>query len=72
MTLAEYIKQVPRNERNALRQRIAAVLGVSEVYVRSMCNGNKNIPGIYAIPIEKVTNGAVSRHITAPVLYPLE
>ena len=53
MTLAEYIKQVPRHERNALRQHIVAVLGVSEVYVRSMCHGHKKILGICAIPIEK-------------------
>lgn len=72
MNLSEYIKSFPRHERMAVRQLIANALGISECYVRSMCNGNKRIPGIYAIPIERITGGVVSRYVTAPEFYPLE
>ena len=72
MNLSEYIKNFPRVERTAMRKRIAYALGVSESYVRSMCNGNKLIPGKYAIQIEQITKGAVPRYITAPTLYPME
>jgi len=71
MNLTEYVKSFPRAKRCAVRFRIASALGVSEVYVRSMCNGQKNIPAKYAIAIELATNGLVSRHITAPDFYPL-
>ena len=54
MTLTEYIQSFPRPQRTAIRKRIAVGLGVSEVYVRSMCNGHKNIPGVYALRIEKI------------------
>lgn len=41
MTLTEYIKSFPRRERITIRQKLAEALGISEVYVRSMCNRNK-------------------------------
>ena len=72
MTLSEYIKNFPRKERKKIRERIAHALSVSESYVRNMCNGNKLIPGKYAIQIEQITKGAVSRYITAPTFYPIE
>ena len=72
MILYDYIKQFPCSQRVTERQRIAKALGVSESYVRSMCNGNRKIPGIYAIPIERATNGLVTRHETCPHLYPFE
>jgi DNA-binding transcriptional regulator YdaS (Cro superfamily) len=72
MTLAEYIQQFPRPQRFAIRVSLATALGVSEVYVRSMCNGHKLIPGKHAIPIEKFTCSAVTRHESCPTLYPLE
>jgi DNA-binding transcriptional regulator YdaS (Cro superfamily) len=72
MTLTTYIHQFPFHERSVVRQRLAQALGISEVYVRSMCNGHKPIPGKYALAIERFTQGAVPRHITAPHLYPLE
>lgn len=72
MTLADYIKSFPRKQRMALRQIIASQLGISEVYVRSMCNGHKKIPGKYAISIERLTAGMVSRYSIAPELYPTE
>ena len=72
MTLSEYVKSFPRNQRNAIRQLIAKHLGISEVYVRSMCNDNKRIPPKYALRLETITDGRVTRHITAPDFYPLE
>jgi DNA-binding transcriptional regulator YdaS (Cro superfamily) len=50
----------------AVRKWIASQLGISEVYVRSMCSGNKPIPAKYALRIEKITDGAVPKHVTAP------
>lgn len=70
MTLTEYIQHYPRHQRVAARLRIAKALGVSEVFVRSMCNGNKKIPGIYALPLERATRGLVPRYVTSPTLYP--
>jgi len=55
-----------------VRREIAAALNVTEVFVRSMCNGHKKIPAKYAIQIERITYGAVSRHVTAPDIYPIE
>lgn len=72
MTLKEYIKAFPRSERMAVRQQLASKLNISEVYLRSMCSGNKRIPAKYALSIERLTNGAVSRRVIAPELYPLE
>ena len=72
MTLSEFVKKFPRIQRVAIRQWIASQLGVSEVYVRSMCSGNKPIPAKYALRIEKITDGAVPRHITAPEFYPVD
>ena len=72
MTLSEFVNKSPRHQRMSRRESIANQLGVSEVYVRSMCNGNKTIPAKYALLIESITNGKVSKHITAPNFYPLD
>ena len=72
MTLKEYINSFPRSQRQAMRKRIANQLGISETYVRSMCNGVKRIPEKFAIRIEKATDKAVSRYVTAPDMYPYE
>lgn len=70
MTLQKYINQFPRHQRHKIRVGIAYKLGVSEVYIRSMCNGNKSIPGKYALAIEKITHGLVPKYKTSPSLYP--
>lgn len=72
MTLSEYVKKFPKYQRTIVRRRIAKFLQVSEVYVRSMCNGNRAIPGLHAIAIEYATKGVVPRHISCPQLYPKE
>ena len=51
MTLKEYVNSFPRNQRGNIRRWIATQLQVSEVYVRSMCNGLKPIHAKYAIKI---------------------
>ena len=72
MTLKEYVQQFPRSQRVAIRKWMAAELGISEIYVRSMCSGNKSIPAKYAIQIEKITAGQVKKHIIAPHFYPID
>lgn len=69
MTLKEYVNSFPRAQRAAVRQWIASQLGVSEVYVRSMCSGVKRIPEKFALPIEKLTGNLVPRQVTAPHMY---
>lgn len=44
MNLIEYIQQFPRRERMKTRKRMAAALGISEVFIRNWCNGHKKIP----------------------------
>lgn len=66
--LCGYINSFPEINRLAIRRKIAKELRVSEVYVRSMCNGNKKIPEKYAIPIHKITNGAVPYFVIDPNL----
>lgn len=70
MTLSEYVRSFPRLQRMTIRRAIANELKVSETYVRSMCNGNKPIPAKYALRIERITAGAVSRQNVAPDFYP--
>jgi len=72
MTLTEYINSFPKKQRIHIRQSLAQALGVSEVYIRSMCNGNRSIPGVRALAIERETKGLVSRRESCPHLYPDE
>jgi DNA-binding transcriptional regulator YdaS (Cro superfamily) len=73
MTLTEYIKSFPRPKRHEVRKLLAVHLGeISEVYVRSMCNGHKGVPAKFAIRIEQFTQGLVPRHVTSPDFYPQE
>ena len=72
MTLGEYVKAFPLSQRFSVRVWIASQLGVSESYVRSMCNGMKKTPAKYAIKIEKLTDGVVPRYVTAPDIYPAD
>ena len=72
MTLSEFINTFPRLQRAAARRWVAGQLDITEVYVRSMCNGCKRIPAKYALKIEKLTQNAVPRHVTAPDVYPQE
>lgn len=69
MTLTEYLNSFPKKQRTQVRQNLAQTLGVSEVYVRSMGNGHRAIPGIRAIAIERATQGLVPRYVSCPHLY---
>lgn len=59
MKLAEWINSHPKEQRLDARKRLAKRLGVSEVYVRSMANGNKPIPVMLALEIQHYTRGKV-------------
>ena len=72
MNLIEYIQQFPRQERMKTRKRMAAALGISEVFIRNWCNGHKKIPAKHARKIEIFTKGLVSRHTIAPDFYLIE
>jgi DNA-binding transcriptional regulator YdaS (Cro superfamily) len=72
MTLTEYVNAFPRVQRMEVRRWLAGQLGISEIYVRSMCNGIKPIPAKFALRLEKITGGVIPRHTTAPEMYPFE
>jgi len=44
MKLSEYINSFPRGQRQAVRERIATAIGVSEPAVRHYANGNRRCP----------------------------
>lgn len=66
--LGEYVNSFPKDKQQAIRQKIAKALGISEIYVISMCNGNRKVPKKYAVDIHKVTGGAVPFHVINPKL----
>lgn len=53
MNLKQFIESKPRNERKAIRQKIAKVCGVSEITVRSWANGNRGMPPQYLLLLVK-------------------
>ena len=69
MKLSDYIKTVPQGYKLKTIREIAEKLGISEIYFRHMCMGKVNIPERYAVPIEKATNGLVTRKDIAPHMY---
>lgn len=69
MNLREYIKKLPRAERPKAIKKIALKLGLSEVYVYSMSNGNRRILEKWAVPLELATNGEIKRQDVCPHLY---
>lgn len=69
MKLDEYINSFPRAAKPKKRVELAYKLGISEIYVRSMCNGNKRILEKWAVAIEKATDGNVTRQEICPHLY---
>lgn len=69
MTLNDWIKRHPTEQRAAARARLAAALGVSEVYIRSMANGHRRVPAEMAAVIERHTGGAVTRAELRPDVF---
>ena len=51
---------------------LARAIGVKQQNVWGWLNGSQRVPAEYAIPIEKATNGHVSRHEIRPDIYPIE
>lgn len=51
---------------------LARALGVQQAHVWNWLNRDKVLPAEYAIPIERATGGAVTRHELRPDLYPVE
>jgi DNA-binding transcriptional regulator YdaS (Cro superfamily) len=66
MKLSDWINSHPKEARLALRKNLAKKLGISEVYVRSMANGNKPIPLMMALEIQQYTRGKVSISDSCP------
>lgn len=69
MKLGEWINSHRRHERAAIRRKLARYLDVSEVYVRSMANGNRLIKPEFASKIESFTKGAVTRYEQRPDVF---
>jgi DNA-binding transcriptional regulator YdaS (Cro superfamily) len=66
MRLSAYIQTFPRQQRVAIRQKIAQATGVTEPAVRHWCNGLRKIPSRCIRAIEKATEGAVTCYDMLP------
>lgn len=57
-----------------LARRLAAHTGkkIKQPHVWNWLNRDRTVPAEYVIPIEHVTDGAVSRHDLRPDIYPIE
>jgi DNA-binding transcriptional regulator YdaS (Cro superfamily) len=71
MNLPEYIKAMPRYQAIQFRKKLIATLGITASYARHLCNGRNSLPSKYAITVEKLTNGEIPRHVSAPDHYPV-
>jgi DNA-binding transcriptional regulator YdaS (Cro superfamily) len=70
MRLPEYIKHLSRRDAVGFRKQLVNALNISKPYARHLCNGRNKLPSKYAIAVEKLTSGAVSRFDSAPEHYP--
>jgi DNA-binding transcriptional regulator YdaS (Cro superfamily) len=57
-----------------LARRLTAITGrlIKQQHIWNWLNRGDRVPGEMAIPIEKATNGAVTRSDVRPDLYPIE
>ncbi len=71
MDLQTYIKSFPRNERTAIRNRLADAHGVSEVTIRAWANKTRKHPyTLVAVKLtEQVTDGRVTRQELRPEIF---
>ena len=53
-------------------QKLADQIGVCESRVRQWAYGTKPVPAHQVIPLERATDGAVSRFQVRPDIYPIE
>lgn len=70
MDLITYVKMLSKKEAVAFRKRLVFTLEISASYARHLCNGRNKVPSKHALVIERLTEGMVSRFITAPNYYP--
>jgi DNA-binding transcriptional regulator YdaS (Cro superfamily) len=70
MILADYIKKLSNRAATEFRKQLVVNLKISSSYARHLCNGRKKLPSKFAIKIEHLTNGELSRFDLAPEHYP--
>lgn len=49
---------------------VAAAVGVKQPSVNHILNNGKKVPAEWCIPIERATDGKITRHALRPDLYP--
>lgn len=57
---------------NITQSEFADRIGVTTGFINQMLSGLRPIPAKQVIPIEKATNGEVTRHELRPDIYPIE
>ena len=72
MTLREYLKALPRNERSDALEAVAMACGVTRSAVKHWVTGARNIPAGKAAKVVKLLGGAVSMEDLIPELKTLE
>lgn len=51
---------------------VAAAVGVKQPSVNHILNNGKKVPAEWCIPLERATDGKITRHDLRPDLYPLD
>lgn len=69
--LRTYIDSFPRNEREAVRERLQKAGGVEEAGLRHWANGIRSVPGPKVIAVCKATEGVVLPHELRPDIFPV-
>jgi len=54
------------------QQAVAEVVGVKQPSVHKMLTEGKKVPGEWCLPIERATEGKITRYQLRPDLYPIE
>lgn len=62
MKLTDWINQHLPAERPRVRLQMGEHLGFSEVYIRSMANGNRDVPATSVLPMAEYTQWQVTPH----------
>ncbi len=69
MNLQQYFNSLPLCDRQQKTLELADVLKISRSYMYLLRQGKRRLPEKFAVPIEKATNGMVSRTELAPHMY---
>ena len=67
MLLSEYLRQLSKDERQALAQRVSEKASVGYLYL--LAGGHRNASPARAQKIEAATDGAVTRHDLRPDIF---